>query len=260
MQQRRLRLGDILDDYCPRERRITNHTVVAMIDDTVKQTRCTTCDADHDYRAAKVPAPRRKKDASGLADEVLAGTPRAVIRKREEDEAPTAAAPLDAPPAPADVAAYLARPDLDRSASPPAGPLSPPAEATAPTPSNDGDTDRTADDVEDGPLHRPLLRAKLPRLEGQVPVRKDTDFTMRHAPNHPAGFQTNGAARPSPRRPGRRPGGGPGGGPGQNRAAATGRPADRQPGRGGHHSRPGPPTRHGRPAGGHVSRPGKKHR
>ena len=35
MQQRRLRLGDILDDYCPRERRITNHAVVAMIDMTI---------------------------------------------------------------------------------------------------------------------------------------------------------------------------------------------------------------------------------
>src|SRR6476660_3133143 len=62
MQQRRLRLGDILDDYCPRERRITNHAVVAMIDDQVKQTRCTTCDADHEYKQARVPA-RLKKDA-----------------------------------------------------------------------------------------------------------------------------------------------------------------------------------------------------
>ena len=61
MQQRRLRLGDILDDYCPRERRITNHAVVAMIEDEVKQTRCTTCDADHEYKQAKAPAPRRKK-------------------------------------------------------------------------------------------------------------------------------------------------------------------------------------------------------
>ena len=61
MQQRRVRLGDILDDYCPRERRITNHAVVAMIEDEVKQTRCTTCDADHEYKQAKVPAPRRKK-------------------------------------------------------------------------------------------------------------------------------------------------------------------------------------------------------
>ena len=29
MEQRRLRLGDILDDYCPRERRVTNHAIVA---------------------------------------------------------------------------------------------------------------------------------------------------------------------------------------------------------------------------------------
>src|SRR5215831_10518136 len=66
MQQRRPRLGDILDDYCPRERRITNHAVVAMIDDEVKQTRCTTCDAEHEYKQAKVPAPRRKKPGGAL--------------------------------------------------------------------------------------------------------------------------------------------------------------------------------------------------
>src|SRR5262247_1484680 len=64
MQQRRVRLGDILDDYCPRERRITNHAVVAMIENEVKQTRCTTCDAEHEYKQAKVPAPRKKKPAA----------------------------------------------------------------------------------------------------------------------------------------------------------------------------------------------------
>src|SRR6187401_2507138 len=67
MQQRRLRLGDILDDYCPRERRITNHAVVAMVADDVKQTRCTTCDAEHEYKHAKVPAARRKKAEVGSA-------------------------------------------------------------------------------------------------------------------------------------------------------------------------------------------------
>ena len=59
MEQRRLRLGDILDDYCPRERRVTNHVVVAMIEDEVKQTRCSTCDAEHPYKGGK--APRRRK-------------------------------------------------------------------------------------------------------------------------------------------------------------------------------------------------------
>ena len=60
MQQRQLRLGDILDDYCPRERRLTNHAVVAMVGADVKQTRCTTCDAEHEYKHAKVPRQRRK--------------------------------------------------------------------------------------------------------------------------------------------------------------------------------------------------------
>ena len=60
MQQRQLRLGDILDDYCPRERRVTNHAVVAMVGHDVKQTRCTTCDAEHEYKHAKVPRQRRK--------------------------------------------------------------------------------------------------------------------------------------------------------------------------------------------------------
>src|ERR1700716_1971607 len=74
MQQRQLRLGDILDDYCPRERRVTNHVVVAMVGDDVKQTRCTTCDADHEYKHAKVPRQRRKNEtpaalySQGLAD------------------------------------------------------------------------------------------------------------------------------------------------------------------------------------------------
>src|SRR6267154_908573 len=63
MQQRQPRLGDVLDDYCPRERRVTNHVVVAMIGDAVKQTRCSTCDADHEYKQAKLPRLRRKTEA-----------------------------------------------------------------------------------------------------------------------------------------------------------------------------------------------------
>ena len=71
MEQRRLRLGDILDDYCPRERRVTNHAVVAMIDEDVKQTRCTTCDAEHVYKGGQAPR-RRKTTAPALT---VPGTP-----------------------------------------------------------------------------------------------------------------------------------------------------------------------------------------
>src|SRR5262249_57603050 len=77
MQQRQLRLGDILDDYCPRERRVTNHAVVAMIGADVKQTRCTTCDAEHEYKHAKVPRQRRKADTpAALYSQVAAGAPK----------------------------------------------------------------------------------------------------------------------------------------------------------------------------------------
>ena len=79
MQQRQLRLGDILDDYCPRERRVTNHAVVAMIGEDVKQTRCTTCDADHEYKHAKVPRQRRKTETpAALYSQVLANGPKRV--------------------------------------------------------------------------------------------------------------------------------------------------------------------------------------
>ena len=79
MQQRQLRLGDILDDYCPRERRVTNHAVVAMIGDAVKQVRCTTCDADHDFKHAKVPRQRRKTETpAALYAQVLATGPKRV--------------------------------------------------------------------------------------------------------------------------------------------------------------------------------------
>src|SRR5215467_399267 len=82
MQQRQLRLGDILDDYCPRERRLTNHAVVAMVGDDVKQTRCTTCDSEHEYKHAKVPRQRRKSETpAALYAQVAAGGPKRVVHE-----------------------------------------------------------------------------------------------------------------------------------------------------------------------------------
>ena len=93
MEQRRLRLGDILDDYCPRERRLTNHAVVAMVEDRVKQTRCTTCDTEHVYKSAKQPA-RRKKDAPGALYNQVQGrlhlaVSRRYFRRLIEESAPS---------------------------------------------------------------------------------------------------------------------------------------------------------------------------
>ena len=172
MQQRQLRLGDILDDYCPRERRLTNHAVVAMIGADVKQTRCTTCDAEHEYKHAKVPRQRRKSDSPpALYAQVAAGAPK---RVPHEEDAPEAEA-SEEQPAPVDLPAPLAAvADTDLPVAVDADlPVPPDDEAI-----EDDDTDR--EDREEGPVHRPLIRASLPRPEGQPPPTRPTpDFTIR---------------------------------------------------------------------------------
>jgi hypothetical protein len=76
MHPRQLRVGDLVDDYCPRERRLSNHAVVALVGDDIRQVRCTTCDGEHEYRGGKVPVSRRKKPrptaGAGLARDVVA--------------------------------------------------------------------------------------------------------------------------------------------------------------------------------------------
>ena len=166
MQQRRLRLGDILDDYCPRERRITNHAVVAMIEDTVKQTRCTTCDAEHEYKEAKVPAARRRKTGPLEAQLVDGSNRPAEVAGVESSEEPTVM--VD------DVAevAETIEPEVESPGGLAAAPASDqPAEAE---PIEETDADR-----DEWPVHRPLIRATLPRPEGQTPERKAPDFTFR---------------------------------------------------------------------------------
>jgi hypothetical protein len=154
MQQRQLRLGDILDDYCPRERRITNHAVVAMVGSEVRQTRCTTCDSEHAYKHAKVPRQRRKSEtAAVLQAEVLANAPKWVAQESvPETPATGPAAPIVTPPT-------LPTAESSAAASEPAEPVR---------------------DQDEGPAHRPLIRATLPRPEGQPSyTRPAPEFTVR---------------------------------------------------------------------------------
>lgn len=153
MDQRRPRLGDVIDDYCPRERRVTNHAVVAMIGDDVKQTRCTTCDAEHAFKGAKAP-PRRKRvvPPAALSSKGGDGTP--VVLSSTNGEAGESTSPeATSHPASPEPTAEVAAPEVVEA---------------APVPGDD-----------DGPVHRRLIRATLPRVEGQVPTRQIPAFTMR---------------------------------------------------------------------------------
>lgn len=64
-----IRLGDILDDYCTRCRLLTDHSVVAMVDEAVRKTRCRTCYFEHEYRHGK---PGAKKGKPSAYEQVLA--------------------------------------------------------------------------------------------------------------------------------------------------------------------------------------------
>jgi hypothetical protein len=206
MEKRRLRLGDVLDDYCPRERRITNHVVVAMIDDDVKQTRCTTCDADHEYKQAKVPPARRKKlEGAALGDgaEAMLRRPDPEPQPEPEPEVAAEAELVDAEEIEAEVEPVQEQEPVDGVVIP--------EDAPAPVASEEpgGEPEPLAAGGEDeGPVHRRLIRATLPRPEGQVnqPERKLPDFTIRQ----PGG--RGGRGEFDGNRNGQRPGRGGGGG------------------------------------------------
>ena len=168
MEQRRLRLGDILDDYCPRERRVTNHAVVAMIEEDVKQTRCTTCDAEHAYKGGKAPRKRKKETPGALYKEVLAGM--------SEDAAPN----VTEVSTPIEPHEPMVSASDDFSHDRTAVDLAPESAVIKP---EEMQRDEQPPVVEEGPVHRPLIRATLPRPEGQKDARPLPEFTVRHSGN-----------------------------------------------------------------------------
>jgi hypothetical protein len=211
-QQRQLRLGDILDDYCPRERRLANHTVVAMVGDEVRLTRCTTCDTEHPYKGGKVPRQRKKSPVQAAYDEVIESV-------KKETEVP---------------GTLVTHPEVES-----AEPASPAEDGTpaAPVP----DAEPAPEEIR---LHRPLIRASLPRAAVEPQARPIPEFTIRQA-SRQGRFQNSRAARFAKGRGGanmnqqgnsRGPGGGPQG------ARHNGRPQ-------GHGAPPG--TGQGRHAGPH---------
>ena len=174
-----------------------------MIEEDVKQTRCTTCDAEHVYKGGKVPKRRKKETPAALYKEVLAGMP--------DTEAAPVLAPVAADGRRADAASPLdvrrprghpnaARPKRRRSPDrtrPPSWrpPGAGPAGGTAPMRSTSTDGCTSSTEVEEGPVHRPLIRAQLPRIEGQKEERRLPEFTIRQATRGGPGHFRGGDSR-----------------------------------------------------------------
>lgn len=67
----RARLGDIIDDYCVKCKRIMNHSVVSCVNDEPAKVRCRTCHGDHDYRHEIAPPTKADLRKAALYKEVL---------------------------------------------------------------------------------------------------------------------------------------------------------------------------------------------
>src|SRR5262245_32035803 len=92
--ERRVRLGDVIDDYCTRCRMIMNHGIVGMVGDDVAKVRCNTCQAEHAFKHGRIPK-RGRGETDRLFAEVLRGIrgePDAAAASGAGDEAEAEAA------------------------------------------------------------------------------------------------------------------------------------------------------------------------
>jgi hypothetical protein len=69
---REVRLGDIIDDYCVKCKRLTNHATVSLMNDQPAKVRCCSCYKEHDFTDCVVPPTKRELKMMQLAAEALA--------------------------------------------------------------------------------------------------------------------------------------------------------------------------------------------
>jgi hypothetical protein len=65
-----MRVGDYIDDYCSRCKRVMDHGVVSVAGEEALRTRCRTCDYEHAYKSAK--GGRKEMSAKQAFDTLMA--------------------------------------------------------------------------------------------------------------------------------------------------------------------------------------------
>ncbi|MEZ5401901.1 MAG: hypothetical protein R2729_19665 [Bryobacteraceae bacterium] len=66
-----IRLGDDIDDYCIKCKRVTNHAVVSLMNDEAAKVRCRSCYNEHDFRHEQAPPTRKELKKQALFNQVL---------------------------------------------------------------------------------------------------------------------------------------------------------------------------------------------
>src|ERR1035438_953687 len=65
------RLGDDIDDFCVRCKRVMNHAIVSVLNAEPAKVRCRTCHNDHDFRHEQPPPPKVDLRKQALFNEAL---------------------------------------------------------------------------------------------------------------------------------------------------------------------------------------------
>jgi hypothetical protein len=77
------RLGDIIDDHCIKCRRITNHSIVSLVNGEAAKVRCRTCYHDHDYRHEQAPPSKKELKKAEAEAAMAAGNGSASVENPE---------------------------------------------------------------------------------------------------------------------------------------------------------------------------------
>jgi hypothetical protein len=119
MFTRASRLGDDIDDFCVKCKRIMNHAVVSLLGDNPAKVRCRTCYSDHDYRHEQAPPPKVDARKAALFNQVLekvTGQPADFDALDHPEEQNTEAEPVAAAPEAAEVPAPAVTPKTRKKA------------------------------------------------------------------------------------------------------------------------------------------------
>lgn len=69
------RLGDDIDDYCIKCKRVTNHSILAIVDGEPVKVRCRSCYNEGPYRRCVVPPSKRELQKAALLKQMLEQAP-----------------------------------------------------------------------------------------------------------------------------------------------------------------------------------------
>ncbi len=69
------RLGDDVDDFCIKCKRLTNHSVISLVDGEPAKVRCRTCYHEGPYRKGEAPPSKKELKKAALFNAVLSTMP-----------------------------------------------------------------------------------------------------------------------------------------------------------------------------------------